>query len=121
MPQTQFPRSIDAFVNVRMGSMERPSWLVRVAEDYFKRSEQIFKDIEVEQLVDEMDRIGVERSILSTPVVKPCSHTLSFVEKHPDRFVLSGRLIPERACQRLGLCRRSSRINQWRWPGHSRS
>jgi len=74
--------------------MERPSWLVRVAEDYFKRSEQIFKDIEVEQLVDEMDRIGVERSILSTPVVKPCSHTLSFVEKHPDRFVLSGSLDP---------------------------
>ena len=118
MPQTQFPRSIDAFVNVRMGSMERPSWLVRVAEDYFKRSEQIFKDIEVEQLVDEMDRIGVERSILSTPVVKPCSHTLSFVEKHPDRFVLSGSLDPREG---MPAIRRSSRINQWRWPGHSRS
>ncbi len=30
-------RAIDGFVNVRMGSGERPDYLVRGAEDYFKR------------------------------------------------------------------------------------
>jgi hypothetical protein len=38
-------RAIDTFVNVNMGSIERPPWLVRVAEDYFNRADAIFKDL----------------------------------------------------------------------------
>ena len=60
------PRAIDTFVNVNMGSVERPEWLVRVAEDYFNRADAIFKDIEVGELLEAMDRAGVEKCILST-------------------------------------------------------
>ena len=33
--------------------MERPAWLERVAEDYFHRTDQIFKDIDSIQLGDD--------------------------------------------------------------------
>ena len=85
---------IDCFVNVRMGSMERPPWLVRVAEDYFKRSEQIFKDISISSMLDEMDRLGVAKAIIATGAENPNREALEFVEKHPDRFVLSASLDP---------------------------
>ena len=74
---------IDCFVNVRMGSMERPPWLVRVAEDYFKRSEQIFKDISISSMLDEMDRLGVAKAIIATGAENPNREALEFVEKHP--------------------------------------
>ena len=55
-------RAIDTFVNVNMGSQERPDYLVRVAEDYFKRSEAIFQDIPLDKMLETMDRCGVEKS-----------------------------------------------------------
>ncbi len=55
-------RAIDCFVNVGMGSAERPAYLVRVAEDYFKRTEHIFKDISQSEMLETMDRIGVSES-----------------------------------------------------------
>ena len=93
--------AIDAFVNARMGSIERPEWLVRVAEDYFKRSEKIFKDISVSEMVDLMDASSVEVSILSTPALEPDRETLRFVEKRPDRFVLSASLDPRQGMPAL--------------------
>ena len=89
-------RAIDSFVNVNMGSVERPEWLVRVAEDYFKRTEEIFKDIEAEALVELMDRTGVEKAILSTQVINPDRRVLAFAEKFPDRFAYSASLDPRR-------------------------
>ncbi len=87
-------RAIDTFVNVNMGSMERPPWLVRVAEDYFNRADAIFKDIEVPELIEAMDRTGVEKCILSTSVEAPSEHVLKFPRAHPDKFVLSLSLDP---------------------------
>ena len=81
--------AIDTFVNVTMGSMARPQWLVRVAEDYFKRPDAIFQDVEVGQLIDDMDRLGVERAIISTQAEAPNPKALAFPAAHPDRFVLS--------------------------------
>ena len=96
-PETA-PRTlaIDTFVNPRMGSMKRPEWLVRVAEDYFNRTDAIFKDIPVEQLVDLMDEHGVERAILATRAEEPDPVTLSFPERYPDRFFLSVSVDPQR-------------------------
>jgi predicted TIM-barrel fold metal-dependent hydrolase len=82
-------RAIDTFVNVRMGSGERPAWLTRVAEDYFKRPEQIFKDVSVSELVDEMDRLGVEKAIITTRAQDPHPDVLAFPKARPDRFTLS--------------------------------
>ncbi|HYM14711.1 MAG TPA: amidohydrolase family protein [Dehalococcoidia bacterium] len=101
------PRAIDTFVNVNMGSVERPQWLVRVAEDYFNRADAIFKDISVAELTEAMDRAGVEKAIITTTAEQPADHVLAFPRANPDRFVLSLSLDPRggmesiRALQRL--------------------
>ena len=87
-------RAIDTFVNVNMGSVARPAWLVRVAEDYFNRADSIFKDIQVPELIEAMDRAGVEKCIISTSVEDLSDHALSFPKADPDRFVLSLSLDP---------------------------
>ncbi len=87
-------RAIDAWVNVNMGSIGRPQFLVRVAEDYFKRGEEVFKDISVGELVELMDRIGVEKAILTTAAEEPSEQVLAFPEARPDRFVLSASVDP---------------------------
>jgi predicted TIM-barrel fold metal-dependent hydrolase len=100
-------RAIDTFVNVNMGHIERPPWLVRVAEDYFGRADAIFKDIQIPELIETMDRAGVEKCILSTAAEDPDPHVLAFPRAYPDRFVLSMSLDPRngmdavRALERL--------------------
>lgn len=89
-------RAIDTFVNVNMGSVARPEWLIRVAEDYFNRTDQIFRDISVAELVEAMDRAGIEKAIITTDAEHPSEHALSFPQAHPDRFVLSLALDPRR-------------------------
>jgi predicted TIM-barrel fold metal-dependent hydrolase len=94
-------RAIDTFVNVNMGSSERPDYLVRVAEDYFKRAEQIFQDISLNQMLDTMDRCGVEKSVLSLRAETPSEHVLSFTRARPDRFVLAAYVDPRRGMPAL--------------------
>jgi predicted TIM-barrel fold metal-dependent hydrolase len=94
-------RAIDAFVNVRMGSAERPDYLVRVAADYFKRTEQIFRDISLEEMIETMDRCGVERSILSLRAETPSREVIAFCEARPDRFVLAAYVDPRRGMPAL--------------------
>jgi predicted TIM-barrel fold metal-dependent hydrolase len=89
-------RAIDAFVNVNMGSQERPDYLVRVAEDYFKRSEEMFKDFSIAEMIETMDRCGVEKSVLSLRAENPSPHVLSFARARPDRFVLAAYVDPRR-------------------------
>jgi predicted TIM-barrel fold metal-dependent hydrolase len=89
-------RAIDTFVNVNMGSMERPDYLVRVAEDYFKRADAIFQDISLSQMLETMDRCGVEKSVLSLRAEDPSEHVLSFVRARPDRFVMAAYVDPRR-------------------------
>jgi predicted TIM-barrel fold metal-dependent hydrolase len=95
------PKAIDCFVNVNMGSMERPDYLVRVAEDYFKRSDQIFHDISLQEMLDTMDRCGVAVSILSLRAENPSEQVLSFVRARPDRFVLAAYVDPRRGMTAL--------------------
>jgi len=95
------PRAIDTWVNVTMGSAERPEWLVRVAEDYFDRSAEIFKDISVEQLIEDMDRAGVEKCIITTNAESPDRRVLDFPARHPDRFALSLSLDPRRGMKAI--------------------
>ena len=80
---------IDAFVNVNMGSTERPEWLVRVAEDYFKRAEAIFADIEAEALIETMDEHGVSKAIITMRALEVDPRILAFPERYPERFSLS--------------------------------
>jgi predicted TIM-barrel fold metal-dependent hydrolase len=94
-------RAIDAFVNVNMGSAERPDYLVRVAEDYFKRADEMFRDISLDEMLAVMDRCGVEKSILSLRAENPSDYVLSFTRARPDRFVLAAYVDPRRGMSAL--------------------
>lgn len=87
-------RAIDTFVNVNMGSIARPEWLVRVAEDYFKQAGAIFRDFSVDELLEIMDRSGVEKSIITVRAEDPDPRVLTFPALRPDRFVLSVSVDP---------------------------
>jgi uncharacterized protein len=89
-------RAIDPFVNVTMGSSERPDYLVRVAEDYFKRTEQIFKDISLSEMLETMDRCGVEKAILSARAEEKNETVLAFTNARPDRFAIAAYVDPRR-------------------------
>ncbi|MFT7621431.1 MAG: putative TIM-barrel fold metal-dependent hydrolase [Myxococcota bacterium] len=89
-------RAIDTFVNVNMGSGAKPEWLKRVAADYFQRSAQIFVDFEPDQLVEIMDRCGVEKSVVTVRAHEIDERVLEFPRKYPDRFVLSASVDPRR-------------------------
>ncbi len=81
-------RAIDCLVNVDMGDREPPDWMVRVKEDTFRADDSMFRSRELTELLEEMDREGVERAILLTRLSEPSPRALSFVEKHPERFAL---------------------------------
>ena len=90
------PGSIDAYVNVRMGSTARPEWLVRVAQDYFKRPDAIFQDFSIPEMLETMDAAGVKTSILTLSSDDPQPDVLEFAERHPDRFRISVYVDPRR-------------------------
>jgi uncharacterized protein len=86
--------AIDTFVNVNMGSMERPDYLVRVAEDYFKRPGDMFRDYTPKELLELMDASGVEKAIITIRAHEDAPLGLAFPEADPERFVLSVSLDP---------------------------
>lgn len=94
-------RAIDTFVNVNMGSIERPPWLVRVAEDYFNRADATFRDIPAPELIEAMDRAGVEKCIITTSVESVSDLVLSYPKADPDRFVLSLSLDPRNGMESI--------------------
>jgi uncharacterized protein len=83
-------RAIDGLVNVSMGDVAPPDWLVRVKEDYFKvGGGNRWPNADFEQLIDEMDGLGVRRAILiESKPQDPDSRARRFAEKAPDRFSL---------------------------------
>jgi len=94
-------RSIDTFVNVNMGASAPPDWLARVAEDYFKRANETFRDISVAELTEAMDRAGMEKAVLTTNAENPSPHVLSFPKADPERFVLSVQVDPRRGMRAI--------------------
>jgi uncharacterized protein len=81
-------RAIDGLVNVDFADRAMPDWMVRVKEDYFKGGDSFFASPELDQLLDDMDAHGVEKSILLCRVNQTEGRSLSFVEARPDRFAL---------------------------------
>jgi predicted TIM-barrel fold metal-dependent hydrolase len=81
-------RAHDLLVNTDMGDVEQPEWMVRVKEDYFKQGQSMFTSRELSELLDEMDQMGVERSVLMMNMNNPSKRVLSFVEQRPDRFAI---------------------------------
>jgi predicted TIM-barrel fold metal-dependent hydrolase len=87
-------RVIDGLVNVDMGDMKQPEWMIRVKEDYFKAGDSFLKSPELDELLDDMDAHGVERAILLTRLPKSSrsdnrpDRARQYAAARPDRFAL---------------------------------
>lgn len=81
-------KAIDCWINVGMGDVPPPEYLVRVKEDYLGGGDDFFRSFEPEELLPEMDRLGIERAIVTLSVGEPSARSLRFVEKAPERFAL---------------------------------
>jgi len=81
-------RAIDCLVNVDLGDQKPPEWMIRVKEDYFKGGDSFLSSPELPELLDDMDRNGVERAILLTRVGAENDRAQRFVAERPDRFAL---------------------------------
>lgn len=80
--------AIDCLVNVHLGDTPPPAWMVRVKEDYFK-AEAMFRTVELEALLDDMDAAGVERAILMANLTDADQRSVRYAEARPDRFALA--------------------------------
>jgi predicted TIM-barrel fold metal-dependent hydrolase len=81
-------RAIDCLVNVGMGDVAPPDWMIRVKEDYFKGGESFLRSRELPELLDDMDANGVERAILLTQLGAADDRAQRFVAERPDRLAL---------------------------------
>lgn len=81
-------RAIDCLVNVDFADQELPAWMTRVKEDYFKGGDSFFKSPELSELIEDMDRTGVERAILVTKIGTTGDRAQRYAAERPDRFAL---------------------------------
>jgi predicted TIM-barrel fold metal-dependent hydrolase len=85
-------RVIDCLVNVDMGDMQQPEWMIRVKEDYFKAGDSFLESPELDELLEDMDAHGVERAILLTRLPKKSDtdpdRAQRYAAERPDRFAL---------------------------------
>jgi predicted TIM-barrel fold metal-dependent hydrolase len=75
-------------VNVDMGDVKQPEWMIRVKEDYFKGGDSFFRSPELAELLDDMDKNGVARAILLTGLGKSGDRAQRYASERPDRFSL---------------------------------
>jgi len=86
---TKPERAHDCLINVHFGDMDQPEWMHRVKNEYFKKGDSIFAKWEMESVLEEMDRNGVERAVLTANLREPKSSPIRFAEARPDRFALA--------------------------------
>ena len=72
-------KAIDGWINVDMGEQADVEFLKRVKEDYLKGGDDFFRSFEPGDLLPEMDRLGIERAIVTLNVAKPSERVLRFV------------------------------------------
>jgi predicted TIM-barrel fold metal-dependent hydrolase len=89
-------RAIDTWVNVSMGDVADTAFLKAVKEDYFKAGDDFFRNIECDELLDLMDELGVERSLVTVSAEDPSERVLEFARKHPGRFFVAAVVDPTR-------------------------
>ena len=82
-------RAIDPWVNVSMGDHADVDFLKRVKEDYFKAGADFFRNIESDELIDMMDALGVEKTLVTVSATDPSDRVLRFTQDHPGRIFLA--------------------------------
>jgi predicted TIM-barrel fold metal-dependent hydrolase len=81
-------RAIDCLVNVDLGDRKQPGWMTRVKEDTFKGGASFMSSPELPELLDDMDKHGVERAILLTNLKVERDRGQRYAAERPDRFAL---------------------------------
>ncbi len=82
-------KAIDPWVNVSMGEVADIPFLQKVKEDYFKAGDDFFRNIEADELIELMDRIGVEKVLLTADPARPEQRLLDFTTQYPGRFFIA--------------------------------
>ncbi len=95
------PRVIDAWVNVNMGGAVPPEFLVRVKEDYFKAGSDFFKNVSVDEMIALMDRVGMEKAIITTDAIHFDEAVAAYATAHPDRFSLGVNIDPRQGMRTI--------------------
>lgn len=82
-------RVIDPWVNVSMGEHAGQEYLKRVKADYFKAGEDFFRNVESDELIAMMDRLGVDKTLVTVNASDPSDRVLAFASDHPGRCFLA--------------------------------
>ncbi len=81
-------RTHDLLTNIDMGEQKPPEWMIRVKEDTFKGGASFLASRELDEVLEEMDTLGVERAVILGRMTGLSDRTRKFVEERPDRFSL---------------------------------
>ncbi len=82
-------KAIDPWVNVNMGALAGAPFLQKVKDEYFKAGDDFFRNIEAEELIASMDKIGVEKAFLTVDPAQPEQRVLDFTSQYPKRFYIA--------------------------------
>jgi len=80
-------KAIDPWVNVSMGAMINEPFMQKVKEEYFKAGDDFFRNIEADELIARMDRIGVDKAFLTVDPYRPDQRVLDFTTKYPGFYL----------------------------------
>jgi predicted TIM-barrel fold metal-dependent hydrolase len=81
-------RAHDLLTNIDMGDHEPPEWMIRVKEDTFKGGAAFLASRDLDEVLEEMDALGVERAVILGRMSGLSDRARRFVEERPDRFSL---------------------------------
>ncbi len=81
-------RAHDLLTNIDMGEQKPPEWMIRVKEDTFKGGASFLASRELDEVLEEMDTLGVERAVILGRMTGLSDRTRKFLEERPDRFSL---------------------------------
>jgi uncharacterized protein len=81
-------RAHDLLTNIDMGDQKPPEWMIRVKEDTFKGGASFLASRELDEVLEEMDTLGVERAVILGRMTGLSDRTRKFLETRPDRFSL---------------------------------
>ena len=81
-------RAHDLLTNIDMGEQKPPEWMIRVKEDTFKGGASFLASRELDEVLEEMDTLGVERAVILGRMTGLSDRTRKFLEARPDRFSL---------------------------------
>lgn len=94
------PAVIDAWVNVTLPKVPRP-WQEEIVRRFGREPSEVFREFSVEELLGQMDRLGVDRAVLTLRAERPLPRVLKFAEDYPDRFCFSALVDPRQGMKAL--------------------